>query len=374
MADKDYYSILGLTEEDKKLHGKEFTDKVSKEFRKLSMKWHPDRWVNGTEEEKKKAEEQFKEISEAYSVLSDENQRAQYDNQGASFDPFSGHGFDPFGPGGPFHGFNQGFGGFNFNFGFGGQQQKQGPVPVNGSNVLIDVTITLEEAYSGCNKKVTYQHEKECDHCHGTGSEDGKTHKCPHCNGLGKIARTVRQDANSMEQVIVDCPYCNGTGTEPDKKCSKCGGLGYVTVTETKDIPVPRGVDNGTIMGYSGLGNPGKNGGQTGALNVRFTVKDDPYFIRNGSNITHIEKVPLADALLGCNIEVRTVDGGKLSLKLQELTASGSRFQFQGRGMPTLDRYGRNGPNGDYVVIVVHELPTKLSKKQKDALKQFSKG
>lgn len=365
MADKDYYSILGLSEDDKKLHGKDFDDKLSKAFRKLSLKWHPDRWVNGTEQEKKTAEEHFKEISEAYSVLSDEEQRAKYDNADADFDPF--HGFDPF------SGFPPGFGHFNFNFNFGGGPQQHGPMPINGSDVLVDVTISIYEAHDGALKQVTYQHEKECEHCHGTGSEDGKTHTCTHCNGTGKYERVLYRDRNQKRSRIEDCPYCFGTGHEPENKCTKCGGIGYTTVTETKEIPIPKGVDNGTTIGYAGLGNPGRNGGATGALEVRFTIREDPYYIRDGADLTHVEEVPFADAMLGCKREVGSINGTKISIDIPELTESGTVFSYAGRGMPTLDRYGRNGPNGSYHVIIKYKMPKKLTKKQKDILKQFQK-
>ncbi len=364
MADKDYYSILGLSESDKQLHGKEFEDKLSKEFRKLSLKWHPDRWVNGTDEEKKTAEEKFKEIAEAYSVLSDEQKREEYDNGGVDFDPFQG--FDPFA-----QMRNAGFGGFSFNFGGRGfRRQPSGPMPVNGSNILVDVSITLKEAYEGCVKSVTYTRERECQHCHGTGSDDGKTHKCSHCNGTGQIARTQR-NGNTTTTYIQPCPYCGGSGSEPATKCHVCGGVGYTTVTETKEIPIPKGVDNGTVMGYADLGNPGKYGGANGALEVRYTVKDDPYFMRRASELTHVEEVPIIDALLGTSIKVKTIGGETIEMKIPELTESGYTVHYPDKGMPILDRYGRNGPNGSYYVVIKYKIPKKLTKKQRDILKQF---
>ncbi len=366
MADKDYYSILGLSESDKQLHGKEFNDKISKEFRKLSLKWHPDRWVNGTDEEKKTAEEKFKEIAEAYSVLSDEEKRAEYDNGGLGPDPFQG--FDPFE-----NLRRAGFGAFNFHFGgsgFGGPQNR-GPRPINGTNVLIDVSITLKEAYEGCVKTVTYTREQECPHCHGTGSENGKTKTCTRCNGTGQMSRTNRQ-GNVTTTYVTQCPYCGGSGVEPTSvHCHECNGVGYKTVTETKDIPVPKGVDNGTTMGYGGLGNPGKFGGADGSLEVRFTIKEDEYFQRRGSELTHIEEIPIVDALLGTSVMVNTIDGKTIEIKVPELTESGYTLHYPNRGMPTLDRYGRNGINGDYYVVIKYKLPKKLTKKQKDLLKQF---
>ena len=367
MADKDYYSILGLSDEDKSLHGKEFSDKLSKQFRTLSLKWHPDKWVNGTEEEKKTAEEKFKEISEAYSVLSDEEKRQQYDNMNSGFNPFAG-GFNPFAQGGPFSShFKNGPGFDPFS------QGPQGPPPINGSNILVDVTITLEEAYNGTLKNVKYQREKECDHCNGTGSEDGRTHECPHCHGTGSIAHVQRPNANMQFISYSTCPYCGGTGREPSQKCHVCSGLGYTTVSEEKEVPVPRGVDNGTTMGYSGLGNPGKNGGQTGALEVRFTIKPDPYYKRKNENLIHYEEVPFTEALLGCTKEIKCIDGTTVQLKIPELTKDGTETVYPGKGMPTLDMYGRNGYTGSMSVFVKYRLPNRLTKKQKELLKQFDK-
>lgn len=359
MADKDYYSILGLSDEDRNLQGKEFNDKLSKTFRKLSLQWHPDKWVNGTPEEKKTAEEKFKEISEAYSVLSDEEKRRQYDSGGVNFDPF-GNGFDPF----------AGFPGFGPMGGFG-FQRRSGPAPVDGSDVLVDVIITLKESYSGTTKEVTYDKDVECHHCHGTGSEDGKTHTCSHCHGTGQIANT-RRSGNIIQTTYTTCPYCNGTGSEPATKCHVCGGSGFVKEKTTTTVTVPKGVDNGTVIGYSGLGNEGKNGGQYGSLGVRFTIKRDDYFVRDGSKLIHYLDVPFTEALLGFKRDVQTIDGKTHTITCPELTRDGYSVRYNGEGMPTLDRYGRNGDNGIYEVIVRYVLPKKLTKKQKELLKQFN--
>lgn len=379
MADKDYYSILGLSEKDKSLNGKEFKDKITKQFRKLSMQWHPDRWVSGTEEEKKTAEEKFKEIAEAYSVLSDEQKRAEYDNRGSGgFNPFP-NGFDPFAPGGPFDRFrNMGGGfpgfdpsGFNPFGGMGGGYTQTGPTPMNGSNVMIDITITLQEAYNGGTRTVRYYKNVECSHCHGTGSDDGVLHTCTHCNGSGHISRT-KWNGNMQFTTITDCPYCNGTGKIPSKACHVCGGLGTTSQMVEHDIPIPRGVDYGTIMGYAGLGNPGKNGGADGALEVRFIVKNDPYYQRKNENLIHYEEIPFTDALLGVKREIKCIDGSTVPLKLNELTRDGLEVVYPGKGMPTLDRYGRNGPNGYFSVFIKYKIPTKLTEKQKELLRKFN--
>ena len=364
MADKDYYSILELSEEDKKLRGKEFNDKISKNFRKLSLKWHPDKWVNGTDAEKKEAEEKFKEIAEAYSVLSDEQKRDEYDNRGAGFNPFP-NGFNPFGPGGPFSHM-----GSPFDFDPFGQQQHSGPMPIDGSNILVDVSITLEEAYNGTTVKVKYQREQICQHCNGTGSEDGKLHPCSHCHGTGQLAQTSRR-LNMTFTTYTTCPYCRGTGMEPSQECHVCHGLGTTTIIEEKEIPVPRGVNNGTTMGYSGLGNPGKNGGAPGALEVRFTIKQDNYFIRKGDVLYHYVELPFTDALLGTTVDVKAIDGTTLPFKVPELSKEGYEVIYPERGMPVLDRFGRNGRNESYHVVLKYKMPSKLTKKQKELLQQF---
>lgn len=368
MADKDYYSILGLTEEDKKLRGKEFNEKISKIFRKLSLKWHPDKWVNGTEEEKKTAEEKFKEISEAYSVLSDEQKRDEYDNRGASFNPFP-NGFDPFGPGSPFSHFNFDFG--NFGMG-GGARQRTSPPPMDGTDILVDVSITLEEAYKGTTVKVKYNGEVVCEHCHGTGSEDGKLVKCTHCNGTGSIANTQRR-GNMVMQSFTTCPYCGGSGFEPSKKCHVCNGRGTVSKVMEKEIPVPRGVNNGTTIGYAGLGNPGKNGGSPGVLEVRFTIKPQDYFVRKGDELFHYVELPFVDALLGTKVDVRCIDGTTVPFIVPELSKDGYEVIYPEKGMPTLDRYGRNGDNEAMTVVLKYKLPKKLTKKQKELLQEFKK-
>ena len=375
MAQKDYYSILGLSEADKQLHGKEFEDKLSKEFRKLSLKWHPDRWVNGTDEEKKVAEEKFKEIAEAYSVLSDEEKRNQYDNQGQEFDPFP-NGFDPFDfvrqhMGSSFTG---GFGGpFGGPFGQGDYNQSNPYAPRQGDTLRTNITITLKEAYEGCTKKVKYSKQGTCDHCHGTGFEDGKPHHCPHCNGTGLITRRGMQGGMSF-QISDTCPYCHGTGratNDNPTKCHVCGGSGNKVVTVEHDIPVPRGVDNGTIMGYAGLGNDGIRGGAAGNLEVVFNVTPDPYYQRIGQNLGHYIDVPFTKALMGFDTDVECIDGSTVKLVVPELTKDGQAFVFQGKGMPSLDRFGRNGPEGDMGVIVRYKFPNKLTKKQKELLKKL---
>ena len=369
MAEKDYYSILGLTEEDKKLRGKDFNDKVSKNFRKLSLKWHPDKWVSASEEERHAAEEKFKDISEANSVLSDENKRAEYDarSNGGFHGGFQGfHGF----PGGfnPFeHMAGRGFPGFDFDFG-GNRQRTATP----GTNIQIRVSITLEEALNGTTKEVTFNREMPCEHCHGTGAEDGKMETCPHCGGSGMLGKTIYRN-NATYTNYQPCPYCQGRGKWPAKSCGHCGGTGVKEESVTTTISVPRGVDNGMSVGYTGMGNPSTDGGPNGVLIVYFDVQPNSMFERRGGDLIYYDKVPFTEALLGYTKTIGCIDGGSVKLVVPELTNHLSEFRFPGRGMPQIDAYGREVARGDLVVIVYHLLPKKLSNSQKEALRKFGK-
>lgn len=365
MAENDYYDILELSEEDKKLHGKDFTDKLSKNFRKLSLKWHPDKWVNGTEEEKKTAEEKFKKISEAYSILSDEEKRNQYDN-GASFEGFNpfGNGFNPFG-GGFGH-----FGGFGpFGFGFGGQQPSPN-APTQGSDIRTTIEITLEEAYHGTKKKVKINRLEDCDHCHGSGSEDGKRHTCPHCKGTGMISQVTTR-GNVQTVISHPCPYCHGTGQSPTTPCHKCNGTGTKSVPEEIEITIPMGIDNGTTIAFSRMGNAGENGGPNGDLLVTFRITAHSKFARQAENLIYTEEVKFTEAMLGYKKDITCIDGSKVNLTVPELTKDGATFTFKGKGMPIMDRFARNIGTGDLVVVIKYIYPNKLNKKQKETLKTF---
>jgi molecular chaperone DnaJ len=367
MAEKDYYSILGLTDEDKKLRGKDFNDKVSKNFRKLSLKWHPDKWVSASEEERKAAEEKFKEISEAHSVLSDENKRAEYDarSSGGGFNGFPGGfpgGFNPFK-----HTGGRGFPGFNFKF---GGQDERGATP--GTDIGVKVTITLEEALNGTTKEITFDKEIPCEHCHGTGAEDGKMETCPHCGGSGMIGNTTYR-GNSVFTSYQPCPHCQGRGKWPAKRCSYCGGTGVKKESVTTTINIPRGVDNGMRVAYTGMGNASTNGGPNGALVVYFEVLPNSMFERDGENLIYYDKVPFTDALLGYTKTIGCIDGGSVVLKVPELTNHLTEFKFAGRGMPYIDAYGREMGRGDLIVVVYHLLPKKLSNSQKEMLRKFGK-
>ncbi len=358
--DKDYYSILGISEEEKKLRGKDFEKVVSKKFRSLSLKYHPDKWVNASEKEKKDAEEKFKEISEANSVLSDEKQRNEYDMK------MSGG----FGPDIDMEEFirraNQAAG-----FGFQSWGNAQ-PRQERGSDVTTNVQISLEEAYNGVKKTIKIRKTIKCDACNGTGASDGKTHNCQYCNGLG-YTEQVHRMGNFMSTVRTGCNYCNGTGkSSGSSPCHTCGGSGktykYVDVT----IDLPRGVQTGMNVKFNNLGNESPNGGPNGDLIVNITVLPHDKFVAAGNNnLIYYDKVPFNQALLGYEGSIKCLDGTTLKYKIPELSPDNKSIIFNGKGMPVIDGWGKLIGFGDLAVVVKHEYPSSLTLKQRKALKNF---
>ena len=353
---KDYYEILGVAKDAS-------DDDIKKAYRKLAMKYHPDRWVNGTDEEKKYAEQKFKEIAEANEVLSDPQKRQMYDNGGFEF---NADGFDPFemfrnmAAGG----FGSGFGDF-FNGAFNGGRQR-----VNrGSNVQAHVSMTLEEAYFGGNKKVTVTRQKSCVHCNGTGSADGKTSTCQQCGGRGVVSKQIQRGPTSFQIVQTMCPQCNGTGKNITTPCSHCKGSGLESVTTTETFEFPRGLSDGMVINVPGMGNEPNGGGQNGDLHIIVHIYAHSYYTRPDEiNLIHYDEVPFNECLLGFKKEYMAIDGTKVVVDAPELTPHGKAFMFKGKGMP----HPQN-PNivGDYAVVINHKLPKKLTKEQKEKLKDF---
>ena len=361
---KDYYDILGITEEEKKLSGTDFSNVCKKKYRNAAMKFHPDRWVNGTEEEKKNAEEKFKEISEANEVLSDPQKRQMYDNGGFEF---NADGFDPFEmfrnmPGGFGHGFSDIFEGM-FN---GGRQQKAR----HGSNIQTEITISLEEAFKGGEYQVNVSRNKSCVHCNGTGSADGKFSTCPYCNGSGHLTKTIQRGPGAFQMMQSICPHCNKSGKKITTPCSHCNGRGLETVSTVETINIPKGISDGMTIAFTGMGNDSTDNGIPGALYVTVNVLPHSYFTRTADelNLIHYDDVPFNECLLGFKKEYMAIDGTKVVVDAPELTPHGKAFIFKGKGMP----HPQN-PNivGDYAVIINHKLPKKLTKEQKEKLKNF---
>lgn len=356
---KDYYEILGITDEEKKLSSEEFNKICRKKYRNLAMQYHPDKWTNGSETEKKEAEQKFKEIAEANEILSDPQKRQQYDNGSLEFD------FDNFNPFEFFSRMSGGFGNYfdSFKSGFKEERVRKG------SNIDIALNITLEEAFKGGKFNVQYNRLKSCSHCKGTGSEDGKTTKCPHCNGIGRLTKTMNLGAGSIQMVQSLCPHCNGTGTVNPNPCHKCKGAGTELESATETIEIPKGVYNGAVMSIPNKGNAPKGEGINGDLFIHINVKENDYFkTPDAFNLIHYDDVPFNECLLGFKRKYKTIDGSTVTVDAPELTPHGKAFIFKGKGM-----YNVNNPNvrGDYAVVINHKLPDKLTKEQKDLLKKF---
>lgn len=354
---KDYYEVLGVD------RGADDST-IKKAYRKLAMKYHPDR-----NPDNKEAEEKFKEIGEAYEVLSDADKRAAYDRMG--HDAFKNGGMG--GAGGPAGG---GFGGFSDPMdifaqmfggmgGFGRAQRRHADPRQPGSDLRYDLDLTLEEAAHGCDKTLEIERLVACDACHGTGSKDGAAgfKTCPTCQGTGVI---TRQNGFFVQQST--CPTCHGAGQTISNPCPKCHGEGRVH----KDVPitlhVPAGVDTGTKLRSSGNGDAGLHGGETGDLYVFIEVKPHEIFAREGKDLTCTIPVPFMNAALGGVLAVPTLDGAS-KLKMPAGTTSGTIFRVRGKGMPSLKGSGR----GDLMVEVNVETPTDLNNKQKQALEAFGK-
>ena len=353
MADKrDYYEVLGI---DKSASDEE----IKKAYRKLAKKYHPD--MNPGDKE---AESRFKEVNEAYEVLSDADKRAKYDQYGfAAFDPSS------------FQSSAEGFGGFAdilndlFGGGFGGfgggGQSRTGPA--KGSTVRASLTLTLEEAAFGCEKAVTVERYETCDTCHGNGCAPGTSPEvCPDCHGTGTV-QVRRQTPMGVFATSSPCPKCGGKGRIIHQPCKDCRGSGMVRKKKTIQASIPAGIDNGQTISIRGQGNAGKNGGPAGDLLITITVRPHELFRREGTSVLCEAPITFTQAVLGAELEIPTIDG-KVKYTLPEGTQSGTTFRLKGKGIPSINGRGR----GDQYVTVYIETPKNLNKEQKEALKKFA--
>ena len=354
MADKrDYYEVLGV---EKNATGEE----IKKAYRKLAKQYHPD--VN---EDKDSASEKFKEASEAYSVLSDDQKRRQYDSFGhAAFDQTAG------GRGG-FGGFDDFMGGFGdiFEsfFGGGGRSARRNG-PVRGSDLRMELRITFEEAAFGVKREVRLNKDETCEACGGTGAKRGTSPQtCASCSGTGQI-RQQRSTAFGSFVNVVDCPDCGGRGSIIKEPCTDCSGRGSLTKLKTISVDIPAGIDNGQILTMRGMGAAGQRGGPAGDLQIYIYVQPHELFTREGYDLYFDMPVSFVDAALGAELTIPTLDG-KAKLKMGEGTQTGTVFRLKDKGITHL----HSSRKGSLYVKVNIEVPKKLNEKQKSLLREFDK-
>ena len=360
MADKrDYYEVMGVPKNASE-------DEIKKAYRKLAKQYHPD--LNPGD---KDAEAKFKEVNEAYEVLSDKDKRARYDQFGhAGVDPSfgGGAGGDPFG-GDPFGGVDLGdiFSSFFGGGGFGGGRRQANPnAPRRGSDTEAVLNISFEEAAKGCKKNITYSRIDSCAACGGSGAEKGTQPKtCPQCSGTGQV-RISQRTPFGVVQTSRGCDRCCGTGKAIEHPCKDCGGTGRVKRQKTIEVTVPAGVDDDQVLQMGGLGNAGSNGGPAGDLHVYVNVRPHPIFERKGNDVWCEMPITFTQAALGAEVTVPTLDG-RVSYQVHEGTQPGDIFKLRGKGIQNLNGRGR----GDQYIKVTIEVPKNLSQKQKDILKEF---
>lgn len=367
MAEKrDYYEVLGI--------GKNATDaEIKSAYRKLAKKYHPD--LNPGDKE---AEEKFKEVNEANDVLSDPQKRQRYDQFGfAGVDPnyAAANGGGAGGFGGGFGGvdlgdifgdiFGGGFGGGFSGFG-GGSSTRTANAPRKGHDIQASVILTFEEAAHGCSKKITINRQETCPDCGGTGAAKGTSPEtCPDCGGRGYVVTQQRTPFGVM-QSQQPCSHCGGRGTIIRNPCKTCRGTGKTAARKSLEINIPAGIDDDQNIALRGQGDAGSNGGPAGDVIVHVTVKADPMFERDGYDVTIHVPITFSQAVLGDDVEVPTVDG-RIVQHIPEGTQSGTKFRLRGQGIQYLNGRGR----GDQYVIVDVEIPKKVTRAQREALKAF---
>jgi molecular chaperone DnaJ len=372
----NYYDTLGVSKGAS-------DDEIKKAYRKLAHKHHPDK-VGGDEKK-------FKEINEAYQVLSDKSKRSQYDQFGQTFNQGGGGGGQGFGGfsagGGPtggwdfsgFEGFSAGggsafggdFGGSGFEdifsdiFGgnFGGGRRTRAKA---GRDIQVDAEIDFSEMVHGAERNINLYKTVVCENCHGTGGEaDSKEETCPDCNGAGKVKQTSRSFFGVVSQVVI-CPRCQGKGKTYSKKCHKCNGDGRMKADQNIKIKIPAGISDGQTISLSGGGEAGELGAQSGDLLVAVHVIPHPKFKREKNNITSSEEITFSQAVLGDKIEVETING-QVKMKIPAGTQSGDIFRIKGEGVPYLERKGE----GDQLVKIIVKVPKHLSREQKDLVERL---
>ena len=355
---RDYYEVLGVQ--------KGATEaEIKKAYRKLAKENHPDLHPGD-----KEAEARFKEINEAYEVLSDSDKRSRYDQFGfAGVDPSYGAGAGGYG-GGFEGGFDFGdlgdiFGSF-FGGGFGGGTRSR-TGPQRGESLRMGLTISFEEAAFGCEKEVSLERVEQCAACHGSGAAAGTSPEtCPNCHGTGQVQQR-RQTPMGVFATTTTCPRCGGKGKIVSTPCKDCGGTGQVRRRKTVKVTIPAGIDDGQTISLRGQGNAGRNGGPAGDLLLVIGVRPHPLFRREGTSVLCEAPITFTQAVLGGEMEIPTIDG-KVKYEIPEGTQTGTTFRLRGKGIPNMNGRGR----GDQYVTVYIETPRNLTREQKEALRKFS--
>ena len=353
MAKRDYYDVLGVNKSAS-------PEDIKSAYRKLAVKYHPDKNPGD-----KAAEDKFKEASEAYGILSDKSKKENYDNFGHAAFENGGGGQGGFGGFGGFGGsdFSDIFEDFFGDFGGGGRRNNRKNSSNRGSDLRYDLSITLEEAYSGKKQNIQFASSDKCTTCKGNGSKPGfSADRCTYCGGNGKVRSN--QGFFTVQQT---CPQCSGSGEEITNPCNDCGGSGNKQTSKKISVTIPKGVDDGTRIRLAGKGEAGSRGGANGDLYLFINVKSHELFKRSDENLFFECPISIADAALGTTIEIPTIDGGKAKIKIPEGTQSGKQFRLRGKGMP----YMRGSGTGDLYVQINTEVPISLNKEQKELLEKF---
>ncbi len=363
MAEKrDYYEVLGLSKGAS-------DEEIKKAFRKMAKQYHPDLHPGDAE-----AEQKFKEVNEAYGVLSDPDKKSKYDRFGhAGVDPSYGAG-----QGGAYGGYG-GFGGFDgdidlgdifgsfFGGGMGGRSSRRQNAPQRGADRQTRVTITFEEAAFGCKKDISFGRIERCESCSGSGAAKGTSPEtCPNCNGSGTV-RTQQRTPFGVFQSQTSCSHCGGKGKVIKNPCTSCNGTGYTRVNKNLTVNIPAGIADGQTVVLNGQGDAGRNGGTSGDVHVEVSIKKHAIFSREGTNIYCDVPITFSEAVLGATIDVPTLEG-KVDYSIPEGTQTGTVFKLKNKGITEI----RSTKRGDLIFRVIVEVPKNLNKHQKELLKAFA--